>query len=174
MTPTKTRPRSRDFWTVTSDCLQEEIGRTQTMREMMENASDRSRGVGVMAEKKRRGGRYCIAGGPVNTSCMNTSYSPAIKMHQFPKNPDVRHKWIKFVQKHRPSFKNPSKHASLCSAHFEESCYHRPLVLENSTGVSWRRNFIQGSIPTRDSLNLASPKKLSARKKRQVRPKLLS
>ena len=129
--------------------------------------------LGFMEEKKRRGGRYCVAGGPGNTSCMNTSYSPAIKMHQFPKNPIVRHKWIKFVQKHRPSFKNPSKYASLCSAHFEESCYLRPLVLEDSTGVSWRRNFIHGSIPTRDSLNLASPKKLSARKKRQVgRPNL--
>eukprot|EP00112_Aurelia_sp_Birch-Aquarium-sp1_P010616 Seg226.20 transcript_id=Seg226.20/GoldUCD/mRNA.D3Y31 product="THAP domain-containing protein 10" protein_id=Seg226.20/GoldUCD/D3Y31 len=134
---------------------------------MMENASDRSR-VRGMEEKKRRGGRYCVAGGPGNTSCMDTSYSPAIKMHQFPKNPDVRQKWIKFLQKHRPSFKNPSKHASLCSAHFEESCYHRPLVLEDSTGVSWRRNFVQGSIPTRDSVNLASPKKLSARKKRQL------
>ena len=69
-------------------------------------------------ENVKRGGRYCVAGSPGNTSCTNTSYTPGIKMHQFPKDEAVWLKWVKFVQRHRPSFINPSKYSSLCSAQF--------------------------------------------------------
>ena len=78
-----------------------------------------------MAEKKkpvREGGRYCVAGAPNNQSCTNTSYTPGISMHQFPVDRAVREKWLKFVQRHRLDFNEPiSKHAFLCSVHFERS-----------------------------------------------------
>ena len=123
-------------------------------------------------EKVKRGGRYCVAGGPGSTSCTNTSYTPGIKMHQFPKDEAVRLKWVKFVQRHRPSFINPSKYSSLCSAHFEDTCYFHPQT--DSTGVSWRGNLMKGSVPSRDSVNLPSAKKTSSRSKRLVsRPILL-
>ena len=116
--------------------------------------------------KGKRGGRYCVAGGPGNTSCKNTSYTPGIKMLQFPKNEEVRQKWVKFVQRHRPSFRNPSKYSFLCSAHFEDTSYFQPQIV--STGVSWRGTLIKGSIPTRDSVNSPLPTKMSARSKRLV------
>ena len=72
----------------------------------------------------QRGGRYCVAGAPNNQSCRNTSYTPRITMHQFPLDPKIRSQWLKFVQRHRVDFGEPiNKYASLCSAHFEPSCY---------------------------------------------------
>ena len=44
-------------------------------------------------------------------------------MHAFPKNAKTRQKLVRFVQKHRVDFKEPTKHSSLCSAHLEDSCY---------------------------------------------------
>jgi len=59
----------------------------------------------AIPKKVNRGGRYCVAGGPGSTSCTNTSYTHGIKMHQFPKDEAVRQKWVKFIERHRPTFK---------------------------------------------------------------------
>ena len=113
----------------------------------------------------RRGGRYCVAGTPQKRSCKNTSYTEGIKMHSFPKDPEIRQKWVRFVQRHRVDFKKPTKHASLCSAHFEESCYLRRL----SPDSSCYRVLEKGSIPTKDTSFLEeSPKDLTVREKRKV------
>ena len=79
------------------------------------------------SEKVQRGGIYCVAGTPNNQSCTNSSNTPGIRMHQFPSDPVVRDKWVKFVRKHRRDFEPQLKYSSLCSAHFEESCYSRRL-----------------------------------------------
>ena len=95
----------------------------------------------------RRGGRYCVAGTPQKVSCKNTSYTPGIKMHAFPKDPKTRQKWVQFVRKHRLDFKELTKHSLLCSAHFEDSCYSRRFS-DESSGY---RVLEHGSIPTRDT-----------------------
>lgn len=123
--------------------------------------------------KSRKGGRYCVAGGPNNISCKNNSYSEGIAMHQFPKDPTFRCKWVKFVQKHRVDFAEPiNQYAVLCSAHFEESCYTRKLSLTGIEDMKMNKVLIRGSVPTRDAVVPASPKKLSERSKRQVSHKL--
>ena len=43
---------------------------------------------------KRRGGRYCVSGAPNNISCKNTTFTPGVKMHQFPSDPIVRRKCL--------------------------------------------------------------------------------
>ena len=98
----------------------------------------------------RRGGRYCVAGTLQKVSCKNTSYTPGIKMHTFPKDAKTRQKWVKFVQKHRVDFKELTKHSSLCSAHFEDSCYNcnSRRFLGESSGY---RVLERGSIPTKDT-----------------------
>lgn len=125
-----------------------------------------------MAENKptRRGGRYCVAGAPNQRSCRNTMFTPGVKMHQFPSDQVIRGKWVKFVQKHRHDFREPlSKYASLCSAHFEESCYNKPLVqLEGMANTKLNRVLIKGSVPTRDTIVVATPEPLSERRKRKV------
>ena len=126
-----------------------------------------------MAENRkniRKGGRFCVAGAPNQQSCKNTTFTPGVTMHQFPANPVLREKWIKFVQRHRHDFHEPSKYASLCSAHFEDSCYTRPLAkrLDDLSNVSMNRVLIRGSIPTKDTTVVASSQTLSIRQKRQV------
>lgn len=92
-------------------------------------------------------------------------------MHQFPSDASLREKWVKFVQRHRHDFREPSKYASLCSTHFEDSCYTRSLAprLEEMSAVKLNRVLIKGSIPTRDTTDIATPNILSQRGKRQVR-----
>ena len=97
-----------------------------------------------MAEKKKpvkKDGRYCVAGAPNNQSCTNTSYTLGISMDQFPVDRAVREKWVKFVQRHRVDFKEPiSKHASLCSVHFERSCYENSLAFTLEDMADTKRN----------------------------------
>ena len=120
----------------------------------------------------RRGGRYCVAGVPNNQSCKNTSYTPGIKMHQFPSDPKVRAQWLKFVQRHRVDFGEPvNKHAALCSAHFEPRCYLMAfgLSLEGMEDSKRNKVLLKGSIPTRHVVLPAVPEEPSDRKRRQVR-----
>ena len=81
-------------------------------------------------KKLKRGGRFCVAGAPNQQSCKNNTFTPGITMHQFPADPVLREKWTKFVQRHRHVFREPSKYASLCSAHFDDSCYTRRLATQ--------------------------------------------
>jgi hypothetical protein len=113
----------------------------------------------------RRGGRYCVAGTPQKVSCKNTSYTPGIKMHAFPKDQKTSQKWVQFVRKHRVDFKEPTKHSSLCSAHFEDSCYSRRFLDESSD----YRVLERGSIPTKDTSFLENKNgDITARGKRKV------
>jgi hypothetical protein len=73
---------------------------------------------------------------------------------------------VKFVQRHRHNFM-PSKHSSLCSVHFEESCFTRPL-LEGTSSIKMNRVLVKGSVPTRDTTDIATPEPLSERQKRKV------
>ena len=84
-------------------------------------------------EEKRQRGRYCVAGTPNQQSCQNRSFTPGIRMYQFPADPAVRARWVQFVRRHRHDFKNlTSKYTSLCSAHFEDSCYECSLSVLSS------------------------------------------
>lgn len=125
-----------------------------------------------MRKAVRKGGRYCVAGAPNQQSCTNTFFTPGISMHMFPSDATVRAAWINFVQRHRVDFGEPiHKYASLCSAHFEQSCFQNSLAstLEGMEGFKMKRNLIRGSIPTRDTVVPEGPQVLSERQKRQVR-----
>lgn len=127
--------------------------------------------VKIMADKRpaKRGGRYCVAGGPNKTSCTNTSYTEGVSMHYFPSAEDARQKWTKFVRRHRKNF-TPSKSSSLCSVHFEDSCFEqRPAVYSEDRveSIRFKRFLIKGSIFTRDTVvPYSSPE--SSRKRRKV------
>ena len=124
---------------------------------------------------KRRSdaGRYCVAGYPNKRSCKNTSYTPGIKMYEFPKDPQLRAKWAKFVQRHRPDFSvpPPGKSVSLCSAHFKDECFNRPrLSLEGMEHLNFSQRLIPGSVPTEDKEQTRTEEKLqmSTREQRHV------
>ena len=91
-------------------------------------------------------------------------------MHQFPKDPVVQRKWVKFVQRHRADFHESSvtKYTSLCSAHFVESCYTRNISLDLGEHSKQNKVLIRGSIPTRDSVVPERTDILTGQRKCQV------
>ena len=128
-----------------------------------------------MAEREgelgRGGGRFCVAVAPNSQSCRNTCYTPGITMHEFPSDPEIRAQWVKFVQRYRVDFGEPvNKYASLCSAHFEPSCYPMTLRLSLEGIEQMKRNkvVIKGSVPTRHTVIPAMPEELTDRRERQV------
>lgn len=132
---------------------------------------NRAQDTTVMAEKRksRAGKRYCVAGGPNAVNCSNKTGSLGITMHYFPSDETLRQKWTRFVRIHRKDFV-PTKSSALCSAHFDESCFHTKgiaLVDEEGNSVQPKRTLIAGSTPTRDAVTpYTSP--LTSRKRRMV------
>ena len=109
----------------------------------------------VQTKKKKGGGKYCVAGLPGKRSCKNSSFSPNVNMHKFPKDETVQKQWTNFVRRHRRDF-TPTTSSHLCSGHFEPTCYFRRtdiLVVENSpqrNNIPRQRKLEQGAVPTID------------------------
>ena len=133
------------------------------------NCSDDS---SIMADKqkKKTRGNYCVAGGPNMANCENNSLTPGISMHYFPKDETLRTKWIRFVQIHRKDF-IPSKSATLCSVHFDETCFESKSVAftsaETGKTIQPKRYLIKGSVPSRDTV-VPNSSPLTTRKRRMV------
>ncbi|XP_078583342.1 uncharacterized protein LOC144866026 isoform X1 [Branchiostoma floridae x Branchiostoma japonicum] len=130
-------------------------------------------------------GNYCVAGGPNGVSCKNGQSTKGISMHRFPqvKNDGTeadkerqncqkaRKLWIKFVERHRPGFK-PSATSSLCSAHFEPSCFTTNLEIAERCGMS--RRLVRGAVPTIDTAGLPTPSApVTERTRRRIIKELL-
>ena len=96
--------------------------------------------------------------------------SARISMHQFPKNPVVQNKWVKFVQRHHADFQESSvtKYTSLCSTHFQESYYMRKISLDLGKHSKQDKVVIGGAIPTTDSVVHKGTDTLIEQRKHQV------
>ena len=119
----------------------------------------------------RRGGKYCVAGLTNNVSCTNTSYSEGISMHRFPKNPETRQKWKKFVRKRQLDF-TPTDTSSLCSMHFLPTCYTRrqDITVDGiEPSARMKKILLSGAVPTEDGLDEVASVP-TARARRQVCP----
>ena len=86
-------------------------------------------------------------------------------MHYFPSNKTVQQKWIQFKCIHRRDFV-PKKLSTLCSAHFDESCFeHKPVVTRTNDGkgkvIEFIKQLIKGSIPSRYTTNLQTLKRIN-------------
>ena len=121
-------------------CLANECARpraradsSSSWRHTVDTAQIRKRYNMESLEKKKRGGKYGIAGISSKESCKNNSHTEGISMHLFPKDEKVRWKWINFVQQRRANFVGEavnSANNSLCSGHFEESCFNRKPAVQ--------------------------------------------
>ena len=77
----------------------------------------------VWSTKKLTMPAYCVA-----ASCINSQTTPGITMHELPRSrPAVRRKWIKFIQFKRADFLAARHHAHLCSEHFSEWDFAKPI-----------------------------------------------
>ena len=131
----------------------------------------RARDTSFMAEtKKRRPGKtYCAAGGPGAVNCANKTGTPGITMHYFLKDETLRQKWTRFVRIHRKDFV-PTKSSALCSAHFDQSCFHFKSIAawdESGKPVNQKRRLIPGSVPTKYTV-VPHTSPLTSRKRRMV------
>ena len=71
---------------------------------------------------------YCVA-----MNCNNSQTTPGITMHELPRNrPAVRRKWIKFIQFKWSDFLAAPHHAHLCSEHFSECNFAKPMEYQYS------------------------------------------
>ena len=107
----------------------------------------------------KSGGFYCVAGGPNQQSCKNSTSTEGISMHAFPSDKETRKKWVDFVRRHRPHFQ-PTRYSALCSIHFEAQCFNRMFslaYLEGQSGSSSftksKRRLEKGSVPTIHAAN---------------------
>ncbi len=104
-------------------------------------------------KKTAKGGKYCCAGAPNDTSCKDSTYSTGISMHVFPKNEQQRRQWVQFVCRHRAGF-NATSSSALCSVHFKPTDFVRRLDIDVGSSNSPRptqRRLEVGAIPTIDA-----------------------
>ena len=66
--------------------------------------------------------------------------------HTFPKDPNLRRQWIKFVQVKRADFVDANEHSVICGDHFSPDCFESEYMRE--MGFKKTRNLIPGSVPT--------------------------
>ena len=109
----------------------------------------------------KHGGRYYVTSGPNKDSCKNTSYTPGISMHCFPKDARLRRLWTQFVRRHRANFE-PSEYSALCFAHFEPTCFQRKLSLGDEAADKTPCTLLkQRSVPNVDTVAPPTEDKLS-------------
>lgn len=124
----------------------------------------------ALAKKSKHGGLYCVAGGPNQLSCKNTSYTEGVSMHVFPSNPVTKRKWTSFVRRHRPG-SEPKKYSALCSMYFEPSCYTQRFSfseLESKEKLISENTLDKDAVPTVDEISPSNPTELSERDRQQV------
>ena len=118
---------------------------------------------------KRKGGKYCAAGGPSGVSCNNGQFTEGISMHKFPseKNPRQRKLWLSFVLRHRPNYRATNS-SYLCSLHFDSSCFTTNASISDTLGM--KRFLVKDAVPTIDLAGkiAAQPKASTDRERRQV------
>ena len=67
-------------------------------------------------------------------------------MHKFPKDPNLRQQWVKFVQVKRANFVEPTEHSVICNIHFSLDCYEKSFMVE--MGLRKQSLQLSGSVPT--------------------------
>ena len=72
--------------------------------------------------------RRCVAAGCSNTHSDNTS------LHKFPRDPELRLKWEKQVQRTRDKWK-ATENSFLCSDHFEQDCFEVDSFIAEQLGI---------------------------------------
>ena len=85
--------------------------------------------------------RRCVAAG-----CSNT-HSHNVSMHKFPKDPELRLKWEKQVQRTRDKW-SATENSVLCSNHFETDCYEVDSMLAEQMGMKKRKRLKPDAVPT--------------------------
>ena len=120
--------------------------------------------VSSTTRRKRIVGRMCCVGSSSGSLCPSTQFTKDVSLHYFPdklKDGERHEAWKNFVRRYRPAF-NPSKSksSSLCSLHFEDSCFAIRRDVARELGIRIRLN--KDAVPTIDAINTRKAKKKKA------------
>ncbi len=86
--------------------------------------------------------KRCAAAG-----CSNT-YKDNISLFLFPKDDDLRSKWIKQVKRTRAEWSGPSDHSVLCSDHFDGNCFEPDTEIASQMGLKKGVRLKVDAVPT--------------------------
>ena len=97
-------------------------------------------------------GKNCVVYGCNVTSANKKGISTqGISTHSFPKDPNVRRKWVNFVKKTRKNFSQPTEHQVICAQHFASDAfadqYTAPLF-QRELGYRPKRKLKSDAEPT--------------------------
>ena len=84
--------------------------------------------------------KRCVAAG-----CSNT-YRENLSFFKFPRDPVMRQKWVKQVQRTRAEWSGPSEHSVICSVHFTDDCFETNLA--EKFGLEKRKRPKEDAVPT--------------------------
>ena len=87
--------------------------------------------------------RRCIAAG------CNTKDSEGYSLHTFPRDKELRDKWIRAVKRQRSNWDGPSKYSLLCSKHFEPDCFKTEgSRYRDEVGIPAKKRLKPDAVPT--------------------------
>ena len=86
--------------------------------------------------------RYIAAG-------CNTKDSEGYSLHTFPRNKELRDKWIRAVKRQRSNWDGPSKYSLLYSKHFEPDCFKTEgSRYRDEVGIPAKKRLKLDAVPT--------------------------
>ena len=87
--------------------------------------------------------RCCIAAG------CNTAGGEGYSLHGFPRDADVRAKWVRAVKRQRSNWDGPTAGSLLCSKHFEPHCFVTEGVRYcEDVGIPAKKRLKLDAVPT--------------------------
>ena len=86
--------------------------------------------------------KRCVAAG-----CSNT-YAQNVSLFCFPRDPALRKRWTRELQRTRDQWSGPTEHSVLCSDHFKEDCFETETLLAPKFGISRKPRLKPNAVPT--------------------------
>ena len=86
--------------------------------------------------------KRCVA-----TGCSNT-HADGVSLFSFPRNPSLRARWNKQVQRTRADWRDATDYSVLCSEHFTNDCFEEGSVIAAQFGIQKRRRLKPDAVPT--------------------------
>ena len=86
--------------------------------------------------------KRCIAAG-----CSNTN-ADGVSLFRFPRDPSLRTKWNKQVQRTRADWKDATEYSVLCSDHFTSDSFEKESFLAPGFGLAKKKRLKLDAVPT--------------------------
>ena len=86
--------------------------------------------------------KRCIAAG-----CSNTN-ADGVSLFRFPRDPSLRTKWNKQVQRTRADWKDAIEYSVLCSDHFTSYSFEKESFLAPGFGLAKKKRLKPDAVPT--------------------------